>query len=114
MGKKGGFIVPRTNSNPQSKIFTPRASLAALGVKLKSLGLFEVIGNHVRIRQKTVKHTPIEKLTDAFITILSGAHGLVEINTRLRSDIGVPGEILIFVTARSKSILYNGLQAPDR
>ena len=27
---------------------------------------------------------------------------------------GVPGEILIFVTARSKSILYNGLQAPDR
>ncbi|HKX26464.1 MAG TPA: hypothetical protein VJ302_02115 [Blastocatellia bacterium] len=67
-------MVPKTNSNPQSKIFTPRATLAALGVKLRSLGLFEVIGNHVRIRQKTVKHTPIEKLTDAFITILSGAH----------------------------------------
>jgi hypothetical protein len=58
-------------------------------VKLRSLKLFEVIGNHVRIRQKTVKHTPIEKLTDAFITILSGAHGLVEINTRLRPDVAL-------------------------
>ncbi len=40
----------------------------------------------MRIAQKTVKHTPIDKLQDAFISMLAGAHGLVEINTRLRSD----------------------------
>jgi hypothetical protein len=33
-----------------------------------------------------VKYTPFDKLSDAFICILAGAHGLVEINTRLRSD----------------------------
>jgi hypothetical protein len=40
----------------------------------------------VKIPQKTVKHRPTQKLYDAFITLLTGAQGLVEINTRLRSD----------------------------
>ena len=35
---------------------------------------------------QTVKHTLIDKVYDAFISRLSGAHGLVESNTRLRSD----------------------------
>ncbi len=34
----------------------------------------------------SVKHSPSDKLYDAFISLLTGAHGLVEINTRLRSD----------------------------
>ena len=38
------------------------------------------------MRQKTIKHTPVDKLYDAFISLLAGAHGLVAINTRLRSD----------------------------
>ncbi|MDQ3252746.1 MAG: transposase [Acidobacteriota bacterium] len=66
--------------------FTPRATLAALGTKIRSLKLFDTIAVHVQIKQKTIKHTPLEKLQDAFIAILAGAHGLVEINTRLRSD----------------------------
>lgn len=33
-----------------------------------------------------MRHTPAEKLYDAFLAILSGAHGLSEINTRLRAD----------------------------
>ena len=69
-----------------SRLFSPRATLAALGLKLRSLGLFEVIAGHVRIRQKAIKDTPIEKLQDAFIAILSGAHGLCELNTRVRPD----------------------------
>jgi Transposase DDE domain group 1 len=40
----------------------------------------------VKIAQKTVKYSPLDKLSDAFISILAGAHGLFEINTRLRSD----------------------------
>lgn len=66
--------------------FTPAASLAALGVKLQHLNLFEPIHQRVKIEQKTVKYAPIDKLYDGFITLLAGAHGLVEINTRLRAD----------------------------
>src|SRR5437868_7949546 len=35
---------------------------------------------------KTMVQWLLEKLKDAFIAILAGAHGLYEINTRLRSD----------------------------
>ena len=66
--------------------FSPRASLAALGLRLRRLGFFKAIAAHVHIPQKTVRHTPAEKLYDAFLAILSGAHGLSEINTRLRAD----------------------------
>ena len=66
--------------------FTPCAALAALGCHLRWLDLFAPIRAQVRIAQKSVAHTPADKLYDAFIAILAGAHGLVEVNTRLRSD----------------------------
>jgi hypothetical protein len=66
--------------------YTPHATLAAIGIKIDRLQLFDTIGKYLYIKQKTVKHKPIEKLKDAFIAILAGAHGLYEINTRLRSD----------------------------
>lgn len=69
-----------------SSRFSPRASLAAIGVRLGSLDLFGPIRQRVRIAQKTVKHAPADKLYDALIAMLAGAHGLVEINTRVRSD----------------------------
>lgn len=66
--------------------FTAAGSLAAIGVKVRQLELFEPIHQGVRIAQKTVKHRPTDKLYDGFISMLAGAHGLVEINHRLRSD----------------------------
>src|SRR5712671_1571336 len=66
--------------------FSPCASLAAIGVQLRHLDVFGPIRKSVRIAQKTVKHTPIDKVYDAFISLLAGAHGLVEINSRLRAD----------------------------
>ncbi|SRR5712691_4584095 len=66
--------------------FTACASLAALGVQLKRLDLFGPIRETVLIAQKMVKHSPSDKLYDAFISVLAGAHGLVEINSRLRAD----------------------------
>lgn len=66
--------------------FTGYASLAALGLKLRKLDLLAPIRQGVHLAQKTVKDTPFEKLTDAFISLLAGATGLVEINSRLRSD----------------------------
>src|SRR5438045_1479529 len=50
--------------------FSSRASLAAVGRRLRQLDLFGPIRSTVTIAQK---------LYDAFIAMLAGAHGLVEI-----------------------------------
>jgi hypothetical protein len=44
------------------------------------------IRQHVTIKQKVLRHTPLDKLLDCFITILAGGAGLVEVNTRVRPD----------------------------
>lgn len=69
--------------------FSPAASLAALGAKMKQLDLFGPIRQQVQIAQKTVKYTPTEKLVDAFISLLAGAQGMEDINRLLRSDPGL-------------------------
>jgi hypothetical protein len=51
--------------------------------------VFGPIRHLVHIAQKTVNYTPADKLYDAFITILAGAHGIVEVNTRLRADVAL-------------------------
>ncbi|MGC8947692.1 MAG: transposase, partial [Anaerolineae bacterium] len=61
----------------------------AIGLHLRRLRLLEPIFQKVRIAQKTVKFSPVEKLIDALITILAGAHGLVEANKRVRPDLGL-------------------------
>ncbi len=73
-------------SIPTQRYFTACASLAALGVQFKHLDVFGPIHEMVKIEQKTVKHAPSDKLYDAFISLLAGAGGLVEINSRLRAD----------------------------
>jgi hypothetical protein len=62
------------------------ASLAAVGVLVRERNLFAPVRELLTVKQKTVKHAPADKLYDALIAILAGAHGLVEINTRLRSE----------------------------
>jgi hypothetical protein len=51
--------------------------------------LFQPILTTVRIPQKKVRYTPGEKLYDLWIGMLTGAHGTVEINKRLRPDRGL-------------------------
>jgi hypothetical protein len=66
--------------------FTPRASLAWIGKLSRKMGIWEVIRKSVHLRQKKAGHDPIDKLKDAWINLLCGGKGVVEINTRLRSD----------------------------
>ena len=80
--------MPQSSSVSTSQ-FSPCASLAALGSYLQQIKLFEPIREQVAIAQKTIIHTPLDKLYDAWIAILAGAHGLVEVNTRLRSDVAL-------------------------
>lgn len=69
-----------------SREYSPRAPLIALGVKIQQLDLLKPVRESVTIRQKTLRHSPDEKLLDALITILAGAHGMYELNTRVRAD----------------------------
>ena len=66
--------------------FTARASLVAIGAKVRAKRLFRPVTETVKIAQKTVKYAPTEKLLDGYINILAGAHGTVEINKRVRPD----------------------------
>jgi uncharacterized protein (DUF3820 family) len=50
------------------------------------MGLWKTVGKYVRIKQKVIAHTPMDKLLDAFINILAGGHGLVEVNKRVKKD----------------------------
>lgn len=78
-------MVKSTASGGESRA-TPRATLAALGAKLCALDLFAPIRQLVRIPQKTVKHTPLDKLYDCFIGILAGAVGVADTERVLRAD----------------------------
>ena len=69
--------------------FSAHTSLAAIGSKMRKLKLFEPIVQEVKIAQKIVKYSPSEKLLDAFIAILAGAQGMVEINKCVRADLGL-------------------------
>lgn len=69
--------------------YSARASLAVVGVRMRQMKVWQVVEQKVHIRQKTIKHRPLDKLLDAFINILAGGRGLVEVNTRVEPDEGV-------------------------
>ena len=69
-----------------SSRFCAHASLAAIGQHVQSIDLLGPLRETLQIKQKTVKYTPFDKITDALILLLTGAHRMVEINTTLRPD----------------------------
>jgi len=77
----------KTKGQVKSSRFSARASLIAIGQFARQWKFFSVIKEKVTIAQKVIKHTPIQKLTDAFICILAGGKGLYEVNKRVRSDL---------------------------
>ena len=70
----------------ETQQFSARASLAALGLRFQRLGIWPVVENQVKLKQKVLQHTPTDKLLDCLINILAGGVGLVEVNTRVRPD----------------------------
>jgi hypothetical protein len=65
---------------------TARATLVALGAEVRARRVFSPIAETVKIAQKTVRYTPVEKLQDGYINMLAGGHGMCEVNKRVRSD----------------------------
>lgn len=80
------ITVSHSNPSCNNCHFTPRATLIALGVRLERLGILATIGHYVDIQQKVILDSPLDKLTDALVTILAGGQGLSEANKRVRSD----------------------------
>jgi hypothetical protein len=48
--------VKKSHSITDNRIYTPRATLCAIGLKIRSWKLFETVAEHVHIRQKTIRH----------------------------------------------------------
>ena len=65
---------------------TPRAGLAALGMKLAQLDFFAPVREGVRIPQKTVRYAPTDKLYSVWVGSLAGGKGMVEVEQRVRAD----------------------------
>ncbi len=70
-------------------LFTPRAGLVALGLRLRVWRVWEIIRDQLQIKQKVHTHQPLDKVLDCFINILAGGAGLVEINLVVRPDAAV-------------------------
>jgi hypothetical protein len=68
---------------------TGQASLVALGTLIEQQHILDPLRQTVVIDQKTIQHSPTDKLIDALIGMLAGAEGMVEVNTKVRSDVAV-------------------------
>ncbi|MBA2714657.1 MAG: hypothetical protein H0U55_14015, partial [Rubrobacteraceae bacterium] len=65
---------------------TAFGGLCVLGHHLIEEGILEPLRG-VKIEQKTVVHSPRQKLTDALMSILAGCKTLYETNVRVRPDL---------------------------
>ena len=70
----------------KEKLHSEHALLCLIGQKAQELNLLDPLHKLVNIDQKTLLHSPTEKLTDAFLAIACGAEALSQINTVLRAD----------------------------
>jgi hypothetical protein len=66
--------------------FSGHASLASVGMWMKEKQIWDLIEEHVKIKQKVIKHTPTDKMKDLLINILAGGHGIADVNNRVRVD----------------------------
>jgi len=68
---------------------TGQASLVAIGTLIEQHHCLDPLRETVVIAQKTIRHSPTDKLIDALIGMLAGGKGMVEVNTKVRSDVAV-------------------------
>ena len=73
------------------------ASLCLLGVHLRRMDFFQPLEAHVKIEQKVLKYTPVQKLEMFLLGVLAGAKAVshtditVRIDPALISAFGLPG-----------------------
>ena len=73
------------------------ASLCLLGSYLRWMGFFRPLEEKVKIKQKVLKYSPVQKLEMLFVSLLAGAKAVYHTGTTLRVDralqaaFGLPG-----------------------
>jgi len=73
------------------------ASLCLLGVQLRRMNFFKPLEAHVKIQQKVLKYTPVQKLEMFLVAVLAGAKAVSHTATTIRLDpalvtaFGLPG-----------------------
>jgi hypothetical protein len=73
------------------------ASLCLLGCYLRQIGFFRPFEEGIRLRQKVVKYSPVQKVEMIFISLLAGAKAIAHSDLTLRVDpalqaaFGLPG-----------------------
>ncbi len=69
--------------------FSGHASLMLIAEWTNSNCIWEALAEKVHIRQKTIKHSPCEKLKDLLINIWAGGERISSVNNLLRTDEGL-------------------------
>lgn len=72
--------------NQYSKCESGRASLGIVAQQMKRMRIWEEIEDRVVIGQKCVHYQPSEKLKVAWVNMLCGSKGLVQINSHVRPE----------------------------
>lgn len=72
-----------------AKLHSPRTLLCLLGQKCQDEQLLAPLHNLVKIKQKTLVHTPTQKLQDCLLAILCGSEAVSQINTTLAADVAL-------------------------
>ena len=68
------------------RYYSSYGALVALGLEVERRDILGPIRDKVKIKQKVIRDTPFDKLTDVLVSTLSGARGLVEVNKRVRPE----------------------------
>ena len=66
--------------------YSPNASLALIAEWTKTKDIWKKLEAGIHIHQKTVRHSPHDKLKDLLIHIWAGGERIVDINNRVRTD----------------------------
>jgi hypothetical protein len=90
--------------------FSIHGPLIGVAVWMRRHKIWDRVAEKVQIRQKAVRYPPVQKLLGVLVTILSGAGGLVEANTRVRGDEALY-QAFGFTTFPDQSILSDTLNA---
>jgi hypothetical protein len=72
-----------------AKLHSHRTLLCLLGQKCQDEQLLAPLHNLVKIRQKTLVHTPTQKLQDCLLAILCGSEAVSQINTTVAADVAL-------------------------
>jgi hypothetical protein len=68
------------------KLHSDHALLCLIGQKCQQDQILAPLNKLIKIDQKTVTHSPTEKLQDCLLAIMCGAEAVYQINTLLKSD----------------------------